>query len=126
MQLSSEKNTGRSAVGLRHAYLPGGFVEQGDPLAPQQFGGLSLGLLPGRHRLLDQPLPLRRQPEGLGTELTRLSQSPVPNAAVVTSPATRSVCHALHSGSAEVTWPLAYPNTGSANRRYDGVPFAST
>jgi hypothetical protein len=24
-----------------------------------------LGLLPGRHRLLDQTLPLRRQPEGL-------------------------------------------------------------
>ena len=45
---------------------------------------------------------------------------------VVTSPSTRSVCHALHSGSVEVTWPLAYPNTGSANRRYDGVSFAST
>src|SRR6185369_4407821 len=30
---------------LRHAHLPGGYVEQGDPLGPQQFGGLSLGLL---------------------------------------------------------------------------------
>jgi len=42
-----------------------GFVEQGNPLISQEFAGPALGLLPGRHRLLDQTLPLRRQPEGL-------------------------------------------------------------
>src|SRR5438270_13557584 len=31
----------------------------------REFAGPALGLLPRRHRLLDQTLPLRRQPEGL-------------------------------------------------------------
>ena len=62
-----EKNTGRISGWPRPAHLLGGFVEQGDPLVPQQFGGLALGFLPGRDRLLDQPLPLGRQAEGLGT-----------------------------------------------------------
>src|SRR3954471_20832727 len=67
MQVSQEKNTGGSALGVRLPQLPGGSVEQADALLPQEFGGLALGLLPGRHRLLDQPLALGRQPEGLGT-----------------------------------------------------------
>src|SRR5579871_6069201 len=66
MQLLSQK-TGRLAVGVSHANLPGNFVEQGNPLVPQQLHGLVLSLLPGRNRLLDQPLPLGRQPERLGT-----------------------------------------------------------
>ena len=60
------KKHGSVSAGSRTAQLLRGFVEQGDPFVPQQFGGLSLGLLPGRDRLFDQPLPLRRQPEGLG------------------------------------------------------------
>src|SRR5262249_54026265 len=60
-----EKTTGRSAVGPRPAQLPGGPVEQGNPFASQQFRRLTLGLLPGRDRLLDQPPALCREPEGL-------------------------------------------------------------
>jgi len=46
-------------------HLPGGFVEQGNPLISQEFAGPTLGLLPGRHRLLDQTLPLWRQAKRL-------------------------------------------------------------
>src|SRR4051812_11536855 len=67
MQLLPEKNTGRSPLGLVLAQLLRRLVEQADALVPQQFGGLALGFLPGRDRLLDQSLPLGRQAEGLGT-----------------------------------------------------------
>src|SRR5262249_38183183 len=67
MQVSSEKNTGRSRLGPGLSQVLRRPFEQGDPLAPQEFNGLALGLLPGRHRLLDQRPPLWRQPEGLGT-----------------------------------------------------------
>src|SRR5262249_35806374 len=63
----TRNNTGGSAFGLRLPQLPGGSVEQGDPLLPQQFGGPALGLFPGRDRLLDQALSLGGEAEWLGT-----------------------------------------------------------
>src|SRR5262249_33859595 len=67
VQISTEKNTGRSRFGPGLPQLLCRPVEQGDPLAPQQFGGLALRFFPGRDRLLDQALALGGEPEGLGT-----------------------------------------------------------
>src|SRR3954447_11881399 len=67
MQVSAEKNTGPSPLGPGPPQLLRRPVEQGDPLVPQEFAGPALGLLPGRHRLLDQALALGGEPEGLGT-----------------------------------------------------------
>src|SRR5439155_9557225 len=60
VQVSAEKNTGPSPLGLGPPQLLRRPVEQGDPLVPQEFAGPALRLLPGRHRLLDQALPLGR------------------------------------------------------------------
>src|SRR5438874_5532424 len=65
--ISRKKHTGGSAVGPRPAQLLRRPVEQGDPLVPQQFGSLALGLLPGGQCLLDQPAALGGEPERLGT-----------------------------------------------------------
>src|SRR5262245_39216123 len=59
------RKKGTLGLCLRLPQFPGRFIEQGNPLVPQQFAGPALGFLPGRDRLLDQPFALGRQPEGV-------------------------------------------------------------